>query len=94
MKSFKNLLFENQDGIGILTMNRPAALNSLNQETVNELAELFGEVGKDSTVKVLIITGAEKAFVAGAVAEAARRPVTAEKVACVVVPCAVDVVAG
>ena len=45
MKSFKNLLFENQDGIGILTMNRPAALNSLNQETVNELAELFGEVG-------------------------------------------------
>ena len=66
MKSFKNLLFENQDGIGILTMNRPAALNSLNQETVNELAELFGEVGKDSSVKVLIITGAEKAFVAGA----------------------------
>ena len=29
MKQFKNLLFENQDGLGILTMNRPAALNAL-----------------------------------------------------------------
>jgi enoyl-CoA hydratase len=66
MKTFKNLLFENQEGIGILTMNRPSALNSLNQETVNELGEAFGEIGKDKSVKVLIITGAEKAFVAGA----------------------------
>ena len=66
MKSFKNLLFENQDGIGILTMNRPAALNSLNAETVGELAEFFGAVADDSSVKVIILTGAEKAFVAGA----------------------------
>ena len=66
MKTFKNLLFENQEGIGVLTMNRPSALNSLNQETINELAEAFGEIGKDAAVKVLIITGAEKAFIAGA----------------------------
>ena len=32
MKEFKNLLFENQDGLGILTMNRPAALNALNKD--------------------------------------------------------------
>lgn len=66
MKSFKNLLFENQDGIGILTMNRPAALNALNAETVGELAEFFCEVAKDVSVKVIVLTGAEKAFVAGA----------------------------
>ena len=66
MKSFKNLLFENQDGIGILTMNRPAALNALNAETVGELGEALGEIGKDASVKVLILTGADRAFVAGA----------------------------
>jgi enoyl-CoA hydratase len=66
MKTFKNLLFENQDGIGILTMNRPAALNALNAETVGELGEALCEIGKDTAVKVLILTGAERAFVAGA----------------------------
>ena len=66
MKTFKNLLFENQDGVGMLTMNRPAALNALNAETVGELAEFFTAVANDSSVKVIILTGAEKAFVAGA----------------------------
>lgn len=66
MKSFKNLLFENQDGVGVLTMNRPAALNALNAETVGELAEFFCAAAKDSGIKVIVLTGAEKAFVAGA----------------------------
>ena len=47
-------------------MNRPAALNSLNAETIGELAEFFSGIGADSAVKVIILTGAEKAFVAGA----------------------------
>lgn len=66
MKNYKNLLFENHEGIGILTLNRPEALNSLNVETVLELSEAFCEVGKNPSIKVLIITGAERAFVAGA----------------------------
>ena len=66
MKEFKTLLFENQDGLGILTMNRPAALNALNAETMEELLELLSAIKADPTVKVLIITGAEKSFVAGA----------------------------
>ncbi len=66
MKNYKNLLFENQDGIGILTMNRPAALNALNAETVGELGEALCEIGKDASVKVVILTGADRAFVAGA----------------------------
>ena len=59
MKEFKTLLFENQDGLGILTMNRPAALNALNAETMEELLELLSAIKADPTVKVLIITGAE-----------------------------------
>lgn len=66
MQSFKNLLFENQEGIGFLTMNRPAALNALNAETVRELGEALCAIGKDASVKVVILTGAERAFVAGA----------------------------
>ena len=66
MKNYKNLLFENQEGIGILTLNRPEALNSLNIETVIEMSEIFCEVGKNPNIKVLIITGSERSFVAGA----------------------------
>ncbi|MFZ5752911.1 MAG: short-chain-enoyl-CoA hydratase [Bacillota bacterium] len=66
MGEYKNLLFENQDGIGILTMNRPKALNALNTETLSELSQLLDEIAKDDSIKVVVITGAEKAFVAGA----------------------------
>lgn len=66
MAEYKNLLFENQDGIGILTMNRPKALNALNTETLSELSQLLDEIAKDDAVKVVILTGAERSFVAGA----------------------------
>ena len=66
MGEYKNLLFTNEEGIGILTMNRPKALNALNSETLRELSQLLDEIANDDSVKVLIITGAEKAFVAGA----------------------------
>ena len=66
MKEFKNLLFENQDGLGILTMNRPAALNALNKETMDELCELLTAIKNDPSIKAVILTGAEKSFVAGA----------------------------
>lgn len=66
MAEYKNLLFENQDGIGILTMNRPKALNALNTETLSELSQLLDQIAKDDAVKVIILTGAERSFVAGA----------------------------
>lgn len=59
------------DGIGIITMNRPDALNALNNGLVSQLAEVVGEV-KDSAslvgkpVRALIIKGSGRAFVAGA----------------------------
>ncbi len=64
---FANLLYENQDGIALITMNRPKALNALNRETLDELNQLVDRLAKDSTVQVVILTGSgDKAFVAGA----------------------------
>ena len=65
--NFANLLYENQDGITVITMNRPKALNALNQETLDELNQVADMLAKDSTVQVVILTGSgDKAFVAGA----------------------------
>lgn len=64
---YENILTENQNGILVLTINRPAKLNALNQATLSEIKDAFGIVYTDSTIKGVIITGAgEKAFVAGA----------------------------
>ena len=64
---FKNILLSVENEIGILTINRPKALNALNMETLKEIQMGIQEVKDHPAVKVLIITGAgEKAFVAGA----------------------------
>jgi enoyl-CoA hydratase len=66
--SYKNIVFEHaEDGIALLTMNRPAKLNALNAETMSELESAFEDFESDVLIKALIITGAgDKAFVAGA----------------------------
>lgn len=64
---YQNLTFENEDGIGVLTINRPQALNALNSKTINELRHFFENEALDNSVHVVIITGSgQKAFVAGA----------------------------
>ena len=64
---YENVHWENRDGIAIITIDRPKALNALNMATMKELHALFAEVAHDETVDVIILTGAgEKAFVAGA----------------------------
>jgi len=64
---FKNILLSVENEIGILSINRPKALNALNTETLKELQAAVQEVKENGAVKVLIITGTgEKAFVAGA----------------------------
>lgn len=67
MSEYANLLYENENGIGIISINRPKALNALNVETLQELDRICGQIADDSNVKVVIITGCgDKAFVAGA----------------------------
>ena len=58
--------YEKQDNIGIITINRPEALNALNTAVSNELEPLVGEIERDATLAALIITGEGRSFVAGA----------------------------
>ncbi len=63
----ENILFEKDDGIAIITINRPKALNALNIDTLAEIEQCFQELSTDSSIQSVILTGAgEKAFVAGA----------------------------
>jgi enoyl-CoA hydratase len=56
-----------EDGIAVLTVNRPGALNALDAATLTELRDRLREVAEDSGVRVVVLTGAgDKAFVAGA----------------------------
>ncbi|GBD94470.1 putative enoyl-CoA hydratase echA8 [bacterium BMS3Abin05] len=64
---FQNMLYTIQDGIAVVTFNRPKVLNALNNLTVEELSVIAADLEKNEDVKGVIITGAgEKAFVAGA----------------------------
>ncbi|MBT6095417.1 MAG: enoyl-CoA hydratase [Rhodospirillaceae bacterium] len=60
------LLERPEDGIALIRMNRPEAMNALSNATREELAARFEEVQADDSVRVVVITGNEKAFVAGA----------------------------
>lgn len=62
-----NVTMTGEEGLAIITVNRPQALNALNAETLGELKAAVLAADEDPTVRVLIITGAgAKAFVAGA----------------------------
>ncbi len=64
---FKNVSLSSEGELGILTVNRPKALNALNMETLREMQLAIQEIKAQPELKVLILTGAgEKAFVAGA----------------------------
>lgn len=64
--SYETLLLDRRDGIATITVNRPDALNALNRTVLEELAAAAGELAPDATLDGVILTGAGRAFVAGA----------------------------
>ncbi|HYB60775.1 MAG TPA: enoyl-CoA hydratase-related protein [Methylomirabilota bacterium] len=72
--AYENILYEEREGIGWITFNRPKVLNALNERTIAELDDALAKVREDSEVRALILTGAgDKAFIAGAdIGELAR----------------------
>ncbi|MCK5914577.1 MAG: enoyl-CoA hydratase/isomerase family protein [Deltaproteobacteria bacterium] len=61
------ILSENRDGVLIVTLNRPASMNSLSRELLAALNKLVTEISVDKSVRVVVITGAgEKSFCSGA----------------------------
>jgi len=64
---YENLIVEKENGLAILYVNRPKALNALNKDTLLEMKDAITKINEDPEIIVLIITGAgDKAFVAGA----------------------------
>ncbi len=63
---YENIEYSVEGNIGVLTVNRPKALNALNFETLREISSLLSDEFQKGELRGLIITGAGKAFVAGA----------------------------
>lgn len=55
--AFETILFEENDHIGLLTLNRPKTVNALNQKMIEELDELFDDLALNDDVRVVILTG-------------------------------------
>ena len=67
MTDFQTLLVETpSDGVLLVRLNRPEALNALNSTLLGELGEALDAAGADDAVRVVVLTGSEKAFAAGA----------------------------
>lgn len=66
--SFSSLEFEcNEDGLAVVTINRPESLNALNAGVIDDLDRCFAEMATNSSVRGVVLTGSgSKAFVAGA----------------------------
>jgi len=64
--SFETILVEQRGNVGVITLNRPQALNALNSTLVAELNTALDAFERDDGVGCVVITGSEKAFAAGA----------------------------
>ena len=63
---FANIIYTVEDGIATIKLNRPKALNALNSEINHDIMDAINLVKADPSVRVLIMTGSERAFAAGA----------------------------
>ncbi|MEX2488966.1 MAG: crotonase/enoyl-CoA hydratase family protein [Pseudomonadales bacterium] len=61
-----NILVERDNGISIITINRPAARNAVDRPTAEALASAFREFEADEAQKIAVLTGADQTFCAGA----------------------------
>ena len=64
--SFETIILEKADGVGKITLNRPNALNALSSKLLTELETAVQDCERDKEIKVVVITGAGRAFSAGA----------------------------
>jgi len=64
--NYETIKYEVIEAIGTITINRPDVLNALNMQVLKDLLAAIGEVAADENVRVLILTGAGRAFIAGA----------------------------
>jgi enoyl-CoA hydratase len=63
---YQNILVERRGPVGVITLNRPAALNALNAALIAELGAALDELENDTVIGAIVLTGNDKAFAAGA----------------------------
>ena len=61
----KSFLYEQRDGIGTITLNRPDRLNAITFEVYHELTDFMAQLRDEQDVRVVVITGAGRAFCSG-----------------------------
>jgi enoyl-CoA hydratase len=66
MTGYENILVEQRGRVGIITLNRPQALNALNEALMNEVVDAAQAFDADHGVGAIVLTGSERAFAAGA----------------------------
>jgi len=66
MREYANILVERRGRVGLVTLNRPEALNALNKATMDELVAAVTAMDTDPEVGAVVVTGSAKAFAAGA----------------------------
>ncbi|WP_426620059.1 enoyl-CoA hydratase [Pseudomonas rustica] len=64
--SYETILLENHGRVGLITLNRPQALNALNAQLVSEVNQALDTLEADANIGCIVITGSKKAFAAGA----------------------------
>lgn len=64
--SYETILLEIKDRVGLITLNRPQALNALNAQIVSELNQALDSLEADPKIGCIVLTGSKKAFAAGA----------------------------
>ena len=64
--SFETLIVETKDGVSLIRLNRPEALNALNTQLLGELGQALDAAEADEAVRCLVLTGSDRAFAAGA----------------------------
>ena len=64
--AYKTILLDTEASVGLITLNRPDAMNALNSELMSELTAALDEYEVDANIGCIVITGSAKAFAAGA----------------------------
>jgi enoyl-CoA hydratase len=63
---YETLLLKNEEGVLIITLNRPERLNAISQQMQDDLSDCFEKIDQDDAVRTVILTGAGRGFCAGA----------------------------
>ena len=64
--TFETILLEKRERVGLITLNRPKALNALCAQLIAELEQALNELEADPNIGAIVVTGSERAFAAGA----------------------------